>query len=622
MTNKKTLHRLISVLLALVVGLSLLTGCGTKSAEALEKQEDAQTIQVYLWTNGLYEIYAPYVQSQLPDVNIEFIVGNNDLDFYKFLQENGGLPDIITCCRFSLHDAAPLKDSLMNLALTNEAGAVYNTYLNNFKNEDGSVNWLPVCADAHGFVVNRSLFEQYDIPLPTDYASFVSACQAFEAVGIRGFTADYTYDYTCMETLQGLSAAELTTTEGRKWRTAYSDPASTVRVGLDNAVWPGAFERMEQFIQDTGLTADDLAHTYDDVMNLFRNGEVAMYFGSSAGVKMFQDEGIDTIFLPFFSQNGEKWIMTTPYFQVALNRDLEQDTARREKAMKVLNVMLSEEAQNRIVADGQDVLSYSQNVPLRLTEYMKDVRDVVEENHMYIRIASNDFFAVSKDVVSRMIAGELTAKRAYQAFNAQLLAEDALAADETVLSSGQSYSNVFHADGGNASFSVMANTLRGVYGTDVLLATANSFTGSVLKADYTPKMAASMIMPNGLMSRQRTMTGAQLKELVRTYVEGCEGGFVPFNRGSLPVVSGIAVAVKENNGSYTLTGITRNGQPLGDDDTVTVTCLATSKQMEALLASESGGSEDGDAWVKDTWRDYVSGGDAALAEPENYMTLR
>ena len=622
LTNKRTLRRLVSALLALVVGISLLTGCGTKSPEQVEKQEDAQTIQVYLWTNNLYETYAPYIQSQLPDVNVEFIVGNNDLDFYKFLQQNGGLPDIITCCRFSLHDAAPLKDSLMNLAMTNEAGAVYNTYLNSFKNEDGSVNWLPVCADAHGFVVNRSLFEQYGIPLPTDYASFVSACQAFEEAGIRGFTADYAYDYICMETLQGLSVAELTTTEGRKWRTAYSDPASTVRVGLDDTVWPGAFERMAQFIQDTHLTADDLAQTYDDVMNLFRNGEAAMYFGSSAGVKMFQDEGIDTTFLPFFSQNGEKWIMTTPYFQVALNRGLEQDTARREKAMKVLNVMLSEEAQNRIVADGQDVLSYSQNVPLRLTEYMKDVRDVVEENHMYIRIASNDFFAISKDVVSKMIAGEYTAKQAYQAFNAQLLAEEAPAADETVLTSGKSYSNVFHANGGNAAFSVMANTLRGVYGTDVLLATANSFTGSVLKADYNQKMAASMIMPNGLMSRRRTMTGAELKETVRAFVEGCEGGFVPFNRGSLPVVSGIAVEVKENNGSYTLTGITRNGQTLRDDDTVTVTCLATEKQMAALPASESGTSAGEDTWVKNTWRDHVSGGGAALAEPENYMTLR
>ena len=620
--NKRTLRRLFSVLMALVMAVSLLTGCGTKNAESVEKKEDAQTIQVYLWTNNLYETYAPYIQSQLPDVNIEFIVGNNDLDFYKFLQENGGLPDIITSCRFSLHDAAPLKDSLMNLALTNEAGAVYNTYLNSFKNEDGSVNWLPVCADAHGFVVNRSLFEQYGIPLPTDYESFVSACQAFEKAGIRGFTADYTYDYTCMETLQGLSAAELTTTDGRKWRTAYSDPASTARVGLDDTVWPGAFERMAQFIQDTHLTADDLALNYDDVTGMFRNGEAAMYFGSSAGVKMFRDEGIDTIFLPFFSQNGEKWIMTTPYFQIALNRDLEQDTARREKAMKVLNVMLSEEAQSRIVADGQDVLSYSQNVPLRLTEYMKDVRDVVEENHMYIRIASNDFFAVSKDVVSKMIAGEYTAQQAYRAFNAQLLAEETPADDEIVLTSGKSYSNVFHANGGSASFSVMANTLRGVYGTDVLLATANSFTGSVLQADYNKKMAASMIMPNGLMSRQRTMTGAELKETVRAFVEGCEGGFVPFNRGSLPVVSGIAVEVKEAGGSYTLTGITRNGQPLGDDDTVTVTCLAAENQMEALLASESGRSLDGDTWVKNRWRDHLSGGGAVLAEPENYMTLR
>ena len=620
--NKRTLHRLFSALMALVMAVSLLTGCGTKTAKNVEKQEDAQTIQVYLWSTSLYETYAPYIQSQLPDVNIEFIVGNNDLDFYKFLEENGGLPDIITSCRFSLHDAAPLKDSLMNLALTNEAGAVYNTYLNSFKNEDGSVNWLPVCADAHGFVVNRGLFEQYGIPLPTDYESFVSACQAFEKVGIRGFTADYTYDYTCMETLQGLSAAELTTTDGRKWRTAYSDPASTARVGLDDTVWPGAFERMAQFIQDTHLTADDLALNYDDVIGMFRNGEAAMYFGSSAGVKMFRDEGIDTIFMPFFSQNGEKWIMTTPYFQIALNRDLEQDNARREKAMKGLNVMLSEEAQSRIISDGQDLLSYSQNVPLRLTEYMKDVRDVVEENHMYIRIASNDFFAVSKDVVSKMIAGEYTAQQAYRAFNAQLLAEETPADDEIVLTSGKSYSNVFHANGGSASFSVMANTLRGVYGTDVLLATANSFTGSVLQADYNKKMAASMIMPNGLMSRQRTMTGAELKETVRAFVEGCEGGFVPFNRGSLPVVSGIAVEVKEAGGSYTLTGITRNGQPLRDDDTVTVTCLAAENQIEALLASESGRSLDGDTWVKNRWRDHLSGGGAALAEPENYMTLR
>ena len=157
-------------------------------------------------------------------------------------------------------------------------------------------------------------------------------------------------------------------------------------------------------------------------MDRMRSGELAMCFGTSANVKILQDEGIDTTFLPFFGQDGQQWLMTTPYFQVALSRNLEQDSNRRDKAMQVLRVMLSEEAQNRIVYDGQDILSYSQNVSLRLTDYLEDVRPVVEQNHMYIRIASNDFFSVSKDVVSRMIAGEYTAEQAYQAFNAQLLA--------------------------------------------------------------------------------------------------------------------------------------------------------------------------------------------------------
>lgn len=605
------------ILFLLLTGIALLASCGKKSV----KKEEAETIRVYLWTTNLYDKYAPYIQSQLPDVNIEFVVGNNDLDFYKFLDENGGLPDIITCCRFSLHDASPLKDSLMDLSTTNEAGAVYNTYLNNFMNEDGSVNWLPVCADAHGFVVNKGLFEKYGIELPTDYDSFVLACQKFEEAGIRGFTADYYYDYTCMETLQGLSASELTSTDGRKWRTAYSDPANKERVGLDDIVWPQAFEHMEQFINDVKLGQDDLDLNYDDVISMYQNEELAMYFGSSFMVKTFQDQGIDTAFLPFFNQDGEEWIMTTPYFQIALNKDLEQDDSRRKKAMKVLKEMMSEEAQNLIIADGQDMLSYSQDVDFYLTEYLKDIKPVIEKNHMYIRIASNDFFSISKDVVSKMIAGEYDSNQAYQAFNDQLK-EEKSASDDVVLKVQNTYSNYFHADGGNEAYSVMANTLRGIYGTDVLIAAGNSFTGNVLQADYTKKMAANMIMPNSLFSYKCEITGAKLKELLKAFVEGCEGGFIPFNRGSLPVVSGISMEVKENGDGYTLTSIKKDGKTIKDDDTFTVMCLATKKYMEPIISAEGDMFEGGDTFVKDTWINYVLGDDAVLAKPESYITLR
>ena len=615
--KKKKWNKLLAVFLVMATVLSLLAGCGGKSAE----KEDAETITVYLWRTNLYEAYAPYIQEQLPDINIEFVVGNNDLDFYRFLEENGGLPDIITCCRFSLHDASPLKDSLMDLSTTNVAGAVYNTYLNNFMNEDGSVNWLPVCADAHGFVVNKDLFETYDIPLPTDYESFVSACQAFEKAGIRGFTADYFYDYTCMETLQGLSASELSSVDGRKWRTSYSDPGNTTREGLDSTVWPEAFERMERFIRDTGLSRDDLEMNYDDIVELYQSGKLAMYFGSSAGVKMFQDQGINTTFLPFFQENGEKWLMTTPYFQVALNRDLTQDETRRKKAMKVLSTMLSEDAQNRIISDGQDLLSYSQDVDIHLTEYLKDVKSVIEENHMYIRIASNDFFSVSKDVVSKMISGEYDAGQAYQSFQTQLL-DEKTTSEKVVLNSEKSYSNRFHSSGGNEAYSVMANTLRGIYGTDVLIATGNSFTGSVLKAGYTEKMAGDMIMPNGLSAYSCKMSGAELKETVRNFVEGYPGGFLPFNRGSLPVFSGISVELMETEDGYTVRKVIKDGKKVQDNDTFTVTCLATPQHMEAYPADQNMVFAGGETSVKDTCTAYVSDGNAILAEPEDYINVR
>ena len=606
--KKRFLYALCALLLL------LLAGCGKVDP----KQEEAQTIRVYLWNTNLYEKYAPYVQSQLPDVNIQFVVGNNDLDFYNFMEKYGGLPDIITCCRFSLHDAAPLKDSLMDLSTTNEAGAVYNSYLQSFLNEDGTVSWLPVCADAHGMLVNRGLFQKYDIPLPTDYDSFVAACKAFEAYGIRGFTSDFANDYNCLEMLQGLSATQLSSAPGRAWRRAYSKPENTDARGLDKEVWPGAFERMERFIKDTGLTARDGEYGYTEVTKLFGEGKLGMYFGSSAGVQLFRDQGLDAIFLPLFGEDGQGWLVTTPYFQVALNKELEQDSHRRELAMGVLRVMMSQQAQD-LIADGQDTLSYSQNVELKLTENLKDVRPYVEENRMFIRVASNEFFNASIEVIPKMLSGEYNAQEAYVAFDGSLRGMATLESPLALFLT-EGYSNFTHSEDGNPSYSFMANTLRGIYGTDVLLATSNSFTGCALAGAYTPKMVGYMVMPNGLRAYRGTLTGKDLKAIAKAYVEGVEDGFVPFNLGSLPVASGVSLDVRATGQGYSLAGIRRDGKPIADEATFTVTCLATAKHMEPLL--EQGLDLNDLGKVRNTWVEAVERGSVTLEEPEDYITVR
>lgn len=612
--KKNFFKRIVSALITAAMTVTLFSGCNTTT-----ETEDKETISVYLWTTVLYEKYAPYIQSQLPDVNIQFIVGNNDLDYYKFMNENGALPDIITCCRFSLHDAAPLKDSLMDLSTTSEAGAVYDNYITSFTNEDGSVNWLPLCADVHGFVANKALFEEYNIPLPTDYDSFVYACQEFEKVGIRGYVDDFSYDYTCMELLQGLSVPELTSVEGSVWRTAYSDPAIHERVGLDDKVWPGIFETMEKFIKDVNLTPDMLQIDYDPLVNMFSKGEAAMIGDTTGLVLYYQSQGMDAVLLPYFGQNGEQWLMTTPNCQVALNKNLENDESRRAKAMKVLNTMLSEEAQT-VLANGQNVLSYSKNVSMKLTDHISNLKPIIEQNHMYIRIASNDFFSISKDVVSKMISDEYNAQQAYEAFDSQLRSPKDNTA-ETVFTSEKAYSNTVHSKGGSESYSVMANTLRGIYGSDVLIATGNSFTGSVLKADYTAKTAGNMIMPNSLLPFQREMTGKELKETVRNYVEGTTIGFKPFNRGSLPIFSGISVEVKENEGKYTLVKVLKDGKEIKDDDNFSVTCLATYAHFSPVLKDESRPFTVGDEHVKSTWSAKVNEGNFILSEPTEYITV-
>lgn len=608
------IKRLICSLLAMTMAVAMMTGCGANGAK-----EDANTITVYLWSTNLYESYAPYIQSQLPDVNIEFVVGNNDLDFYKFMNEHGKLPDIITARRFSLYDAAVIKDQLMDLSTTEEAGAIYQSYLQNFSNADGTVNWLPLCGEVDGIVANKSVFDEYGIPLPTDYDSMILACQAFEEKGIRGFVADFNYDYTCMEVLQGLSIPEITSMEGKMWRSGYEDPANYDVLGLDDKIWPGAFERMEQFIKDAKIVPGDTELSYDPVIDMFTEGKAAMIRAGGSNTVAFQESGVDAVFLPYFGQNKEQWLLTYPAFHVALNKDLEKDKTRQEKAMKVLSIMLSEEGQN-VLANGEDVITYSQNVNLELSPYLANLKPLIEQNHMYIRIASNDFFAVSKDVVSKMLQGEYDAKQAYEAFDTQLKQPKAAAA-ETVLSINRSYSNIFHKNGGNESYSVMANSLRGFYGSDVLIAPAYSFTGSVFQADYTEKMVGNMIMPNPLETWHCEMNGAELKEYIRASVEGIEGGFTPFNRGSLPTVSGVSIEVKEADGTYTLSRVLKDGKEIRDEDTFKVTCLNISKYMEPFMSDENNVFDLEEDRVKLAWTAYIKDG-GTIAEPEDYIMLK
>ena len=615
-----------SLILLFIMASLLLGACGSKEAKP-----EQRPITVYLWTVELLREYAPYIQSQLPDVELQFVVGNNDLDFYKFLKEQDSLPDIFTNRRFSLHDAAELRSQLLDLTQTEAAASIYSGFLENYRNDDGTVNWLPLCGEADGIVANKGLFAKYNIPLPHDYASFRFACQEFKKHGIRGFISDFQYDYTPMEILQGLSISQLQSLEGLKWRSYYENPKWDDKPGLDQKIWPQAFERMERFIADTDLRPGDSNIEYNIAHKYFAEEKAAMMRLTGALMLRFaQRHNMQLVFLPYFDQDGgNNWLLTYPAFQIALNKNLNQDPQRRAQAMRVLNVMLSLEGQRKL-ASKSDVISYSHNAKLELAPLLSSIRPYVENNLLYIRLASNDFFAASKLVVDKMLRREINAKEAYAEFDAYLRNPKNRTAAKAA-EFNKAYPFTFKNKGGNQAASALTNTLRQVYDSQIVIAAGYSFTSPIHKTSYSKKMLQYLIIPNSIEHFTKEMSGEEITKLLRIYVEGARSVapyeiVQPFNVSLLPTTSGIEYVVKKTRDGFKLKEITLNGKPLNPKQSYKVTVIDKEtffapKAAELLPSIGETAFKRGKDFVRVDWLRYFEAG-KSLAEPTAYVKVQ
>ncbi|MGN0589007.1 MAG: ABC transporter substrate-binding protein, partial [Ruminiclostridium sp.] len=394
------IKRIIAVLLT--VGMLLgFAGCG--KAEGTGKIE----ITMYLWDKSMTMELTPWLRQQFPDIDFTFVVGYNSMEFYTDLDARGTLPDIITCRRFSLNDAAHLSDKLMDLSETDVVGSFYDSYIENNREPGGAIRWLPMCAVVDGYIANVDLFEEYGIALPTNYEEFADACRKFDGLGLRYYVNDYREDYSCMEALQGCAIPELMTLDGTMWRAEYENEAIDGQTGLDSKVWPKVFDKFEQYMKDTMIKPEDTVMSFGDMKAAFIEGRAAIMRGTASDCTVLRKEtGMNVVMLPYFGESSEdNWLLTYPHCQVAVNKAVEQDSRKAEAVLRVLEAMFSSEGHIRVATD-RAVLSYSKNLNIEINDVFSQVKDCIDRNHLYMRLASTDMFAVSKNVVTKMITGE------------------------------------------------------------------------------------------------------------------------------------------------------------------------------------------------------------------------
>ena len=574
------MKKCLCLLLAAVMAATLLGGCAGQSETGGEDGKIA--ISMYMWDRSLFKELTPWLEEKFPDIEFTFVQSYNTMEYYKDLLARGeSIPDVITCRRFSLNDAAPLAEYLMDLSQTEVAGTFYSSYLEVNRESSGAIRWLPMCAEVDSIVANKDLFDQYNIPLPTNYAEFLAAIEAFEALGIQGFQTDWQYDYTCLETMQGCAIPELMSLEGTQWRIAYESGDPDTPVGLDDQVWPKVFEQYEQFLKDVHFQPGDEELDFTPVTVPYREGKTAMVRDTATFAQSITaEDGVTSVILPYFGETAQdNWLLTYPMCQVAVSRSVEEDEAKKNAVMEVLMAIFSEEGQ-KAVAAGAPVLSYNKEVSISPSPVLQYAQDCIDSNHLYMRLASTEIFAISQDVAHKMMRGDYDAQGAYEDFNAQLINYVNPEAEEVLFTQKNAYSNEFGVHGSAAASSLM-NTLRVANDDQIAIGYASVVSSPIFAGDYTMQQI-KWVMTSKNDAYRAEYTGAEIRRIMDWLVNGKEDGSNPIrHRNQMPVTSGMEYTVTETErGVFTLGDLTVNGQPLEDDAVYTVLLVGADTYLE------------------------------------------
>ena len=626
-------RKIMSFVLVAVTAMAMASACQKQDGDAQKaEKEDKISVSMYMWDRSMFKELSPWLEEKFPDIEFTFVQSYNTMEYYKDLLARGAdMPDIITCRRFSLNDAASLSDYLMDLSKSEAAGTFYSSYLEVNRETGGAIRWLPMCAEVDCIMANKDLFDQYNISLPTNYSEFLEAIDFFEREGLKGFQTDWYYDYTCLETMQGCAIPELMSLEGTAWRMDYESETEDKQVGLDDKVWPKVFEKYEQFLKDVHFQAGDEDLQFTKTTQPFLGGQTAMIRSTAAMADSISAENnINCVILPYFGENAEdNWVLTYPMCQLAVSKQIEEDEAKKNAVMEILMAIFSEEGQKHVAA-GTSVLSYNKEVQITPTDSLKYVQDCIDSNHLYMRLASTEVFAISQDVAHKMMKGEYDAKGAYEDFNAQITDYKNPEAEEVLFTQKTAYSNDFGVHGSQAASSLM-NTLRDANEDQIAIGYASVASSPIFTGDYTMQQVKWIMTFRNALYRGE-YTGEEVRRIMDWLVNVKEDGSNPIHhRNQMPVTSGLEYTVTETEpGKFTLEDITVNGKPLDDSAVYTVLLVGADTYLEHPTFCNCPMPEDlktkrEDYYVNDfTSQEYIQEAlkkTQQFLEPTEYVTI-
>lgn len=222
--------------------------------------------------------------------------------------------------------------------------------------------------------------------------------------------------------------------------------------------------------------------------------------------------------------------------------------------------MLSQEGQS-CIAYGKNMIPYNKDVTLELLPELDNIKPYIDQNKLYIRLASSEMFSISQNVVQRILREELkTPQEAFDAFN-ELMVENGSTGD-VVAHVDTYYSNEFTTEHGNLAASAVYNTVLAEADVDMVFGQSCYISSDIYEGDYTQKDLGYLINNDVGKPVVAHLTGEQLFQLVSNTLtlKGSRGAVC--NDSTLYVSSGFEMDVSRTESGYQLNALTVNGKEL------------------------------------------------------------
>ncbi|MEG2298127.1 MAG: extracellular solute-binding protein [Anaerovoracaceae bacterium] len=525
--------------------LSTLTGCGQEDNIKGEKP----VVSISMYNAVSFPKWRSYVENQCSEIHIKWLNNRNDAGKLLYVGQHDNMADIVAIRKFEEDTAKKLEPYLLDLSNFEQTKEIKGEYLDNFI-RDGKVFWLPQPGAMDTLVVNVDLFQQYGIPIPTDLDSFISVCKKFESVGIRGFMADITENWGSDKLIKAIGLDPFFGREdGQAWE---ENVMKTGKYQEDIDGFAKVGEVLEELRDNKVITKKDLANgTLSQVTKMLYDGKLAMTILCTDTV-FDRTNSLNIKGIPHLGKKEEdKHLLDYPVFSLGLSKKLDEDSQKLENAKKVLNAMMSPEAQKKLNEQGEGLVSYNKT-KLEKSHNLKDLIPYVNEKNNHNRVLlQNSFKAAAKGLEEILVNnsdGEEFAKtyflelgkiekETYVGIN-----KEDIDNSQTVDSEGDST-----IDFNNPFASVIAQSVKEKTRADIALIDSRCATTPLFKGEYTDKQIKSIVDTSNLFIGN--LKGKQIKDVIRESIY-CSNIFEYGNIEPLiyyPAVGGATIYNSINN---------------------------------------------------------------------------